>query len=137
MTVLRKRIPTLLALLLLVGSAFLGVLFIDQGTSFIPRANPDHEPQHVTVTNVSDNRFTVSWVTKEPAEGFVLYGTDSSRVSTRALDERDQLSGDTGLYRTHSVTVTGLVPKTVYYAKVGSNNAAYEVDGQNLQIRKR
>jgi len=122
-TLLKRQIPTIVGLLVLFIGAGAGVILVGSGTDFLPRAGPEATPKNLEITNVTDQSFTVSWVTDEATVGFVRYG-ESASVSTTATDERDQLSGDTGSFRVHHVTVRGLSESTKYYFKVGSGTGS-------------
>jgi hypothetical protein len=132
---LKKRIPTIIGLLLLAVGAFIGVVFVNQSTDFLPRASPEYIPQKIKVTNISDSGFVVSWVTQEPTIGFVKYGQKPGNLDITVVDERDQLTGDSGEYRTHYIPVLGLVPETTYYFKLGTHGKRlYDDNGQELSV---
>lgn len=117
---LNKRIPTLVALFILVVGGFFGVLYVQDEISFLPRANPAITPKQVKITNISENSFTVSWLTDETTSGFIRLGSEASNLDQTIMDERDQLTGESGQYRAHYVTVRGLTPQSTYYFKLGS-----------------
>jgi hypothetical protein len=132
---LKKRIPTIIGLILLIIGAIAGVLFIDQRTNFLPKAAPEYTPQQVKITNITDTGFVVSWVTTEPTIGFVRYGDTAIGLSKTATDDRDQLAGSSGQYRTHYVTIQGLTPSQTYYFKLGSQDEQlYDNNGQPFSI---
>lgn len=132
---LKKRIPTIIGLILLIIGAVAGVLFIDKGTNFLPKAAPEYTPQQVKITNITDTGFVVSWVTAEPTIGFVRYGETAISLTKTATDDRDQLAGSNGQYRTHYVTIQGLTPSQSYHFKLGSqDNQLYDNNGQPFTI---
>lgn len=117
----KKQIPTLLGLAILVVSLVAGVLLFGNGTGvFSPRATPQTTPQNISISNVSDRSFTISFYTDEATTGFVKYGTEQGALRSQALDDRDQLSGTVGNYQLHQVTVRGLTPNTQYFYTVGT-----------------
>jgi hypothetical protein len=127
---LNKKLPAILGLVLVLIGAFVGVLFINQDTGFLPRAAPEYIPQNVRITNPTDSSFTISWVTQEPAVGFIKLGLDSDNLDTTIVDIRDQLTGSSSQFRTHLVTVSGLEASTIYYFRLGSqDNKLYDNDG--------
>lgn len=132
---LKKRIPTILGLLLLLGGAVAGVIFVSQETDFLPRAAPEFQPQNVKVTNESENGFVVTWTSEQPAVGLIKMGTSSSKLDTIVVDERDQLSGSNGEYRTHYINVQGLEPSTTYYFKIFSNKTPYDCKGSVCSVK--
>lgn len=132
---LKKRIPTIIGLLLLIVGAISGVVFINQGTNFLPRAAPEYAPQKVKITNVSENGFVVSWITQDPTIGFVKWGETASSLNTTTTDDRDQLAGSSNEYRTHYISIQNLKPGATYYFKLGSQkNQLYDNNGQPFSI---
>jgi hypothetical protein len=132
---LKKRIPTIVGLLLLILGTVGGVVFINKGTDFLPRAAPEFAPQKVKITNVSENGFVVSWITQESTIGFIRFGNTASNLTTTVTDDRDLLAGASGDYRSHYITLQNLKPGTTYYFKLGSqNNQLYDNNGQPFAI---
>lgn len=70
----------------------------------------------VSVTDITDIGFRVTWLTDEPATSQVEYGESSSYGSSTAVD--------TDLTTDHEVVVTGLEADTTYYIKAVSTDAA-------------
>lgn len=126
------RIPTILGLLILLVSIGTGVLLIRQGPIWILRAGPEITPKQVKITNISENGFTVSWVTDGQTSGFVKYGTETNLITT-TQDDRDQLSGKTGSFLTHYITLNNLKPATNYYFKISSGGKLFDNNGQPYQ----
>ncbi len=113
MSLLTRRIPTLLGLLLIVA-AIVGYIYFFQGKT--TKTSADLVPSKVRITNIADNKFSVSWVTKSPSQGAVEYGTVGDKLTSRAKDERDAASP--GEYVTHHVTIEGLQPSTQYAFRI-------------------
>jgi len=128
-----KRLPTILGLLLLLGAIAGGVVLIKKGPDFFLKASPALTPTQLKVTNINDTSFTVSWTTEEQTSGFIKYGTESN-LSFTAQDDRDQLSGKTGNFYVHHVTLKNLKPVTVYFFKVGSGGKLFDSNDQPYQI---
>lgn len=114
MNLLAKRFPTILGLLALLG-VIGGALYYFRA-SILP-APPEIVPQKVTITNVSDTKFSVSWVTEAPTQGALEYGVVGETLASRAQDERDT-AGTPGFYLTHHVTISGLQPSTQYAFRI-------------------
>jgi len=124
-SVMNKKMPTLLGLLVLVGALVSGLVFFGEGTGvFAPRATPQITPKKVRVTNVTDTTFTVSFYTDEETVAFAKYGTVADKLDSQASDDRDQLSGDVGEYHLHHITVRGLNPDTNYHYVLGTGSQA-------------
>lgn len=134
-SIFKRQIPTILGLLILFIGAGAGVILVGSGVDFLPRAGPEYSPKNLQITNVTDRSFTVSWVTDEAAVGFIKYGSSPS-LTTTVTDDRDQLTGDTGSFRAHHITVRGLSANTTYYFKIGSGSSQslYDNQGQPYQV---
>lgn len=127
------RIPTILGLLILLGGVGAGVILVHQGPTWILKAGPEITPKQIKITNISENGLTVSWVTDGQTSGFIKYGTEIN-LTTISADDRDQLSGKTGSFLTHHITLKNLKPATNYYFKIGSGGKLFDNNGQPYQI---
>lgn len=114
-----KRIPTIVGLLVLVLGLGAGLYLVGRAT-IMPRASAEETPKEIKVTNISENSFTVSWITEVATTGFVRLGTNASALDQTVGDDRDQLSGSVDPFVTHHVTIRSLKPETTYYFKIGS-----------------
>lgn len=131
----KKTIPTFIGIFLILIGALAGVVIVKGGTNFLPRAAPEYIPQKIKVTNISDTGFTISWITQEPTIGFIKIGPSPEKIDTTVVDERDQLTGDSGQYRTHYISVLGLEPNTTYFLKLGSHSKRlYDNEGEALTV---
>ena len=132
----KKKIPTLLGLLILIVSMVAGVLLFGNGTGlFAPRATPATTPQNIVVSNVTDKAFTVSFYTDEEIIASVKYGPSANDIKQQASDDRDQLSGVIKPYRLHHITVRGLEPNTSYYYNLSTgSNSSFDNNGAPYQI---
>lgn len=126
------RVPTLIALIILLLGITFGVFFINRGLSFSVQARPEIAPQQVKTTNISESGFTVSWITEEAISGFISYGKDSN-LSFTGADDRDQLSNNQGQFLTHHVTLRNLSPGTSYYFQINSGGKSFDNNGQAYQ----
>ena len=70
----------------------------------------------VKVSNITDLSTTISWVTDKPATSQIEYGTTDAYGSTTPLDQK--------LTTSHSATLSGLKPNTIYHFKVKSKDAS-------------
>ena len=105
----KYRIPTIIGVLVLIAGVTTGVLIIGkQQTALFPRAAPQFTPKQVRITNISENGFSVSWVTDEEANGLVKLGTVVNKLGQTFGDDRDQRTGTVGKYVTHHITVKNL-----------------------------
>ena len=133
----KKKIPTILGLLILIISLVAGVLLFGDGTGlFTPRATPETTPKNITVSNVTDKSFTVSFYTDEETIAFIKYGQSVNDVKQQASDDRDQLSGVIKAYRLHHLTVRGLESNKEYYYYLGTgSNTTFDNAGSPYKIK--
>lgn len=134
---MQKRIPTWFGLIFLVVALGVGVFFIGKGPGiFAPRATPETTPKKVKVTNITDNSFTLSFLTDEDVAGFVKYGTTANDLKSQASDDRDQLSGSVEEYQTHHITVRGLSENATYYYVLGTGSGStFDNNGSAFQVK--
>lgn len=134
--VMQKQIPTVVGLLVLLGSLVSGLVFFGDGTGvFAPRATAEATPKNIALSNLKADSFTVSFYTDKATTGFIKYGEEPSRLSSQASDDRDQLSGSTGEYSLHHITVRGLEPGTDYYYVLGTESKnEFDNEGQPFKI---
>ncbi|MDD3648437.1 MAG: myxococcus cysteine-rich repeat containing protein, partial [Candidatus Dojkabacteria bacterium] len=89
------------------------------------------KPYDVQITSQTSGGFIVSWRTRIPTIG-KAYASSSENsfpllgplFHSKFSDERDQIRS-LGLYKNHSVLVTGLEPETEYYVKIVSTIFSY------------
>lgn len=124
------RLPTLLALTLLVIGFTGGLMLVEKGPDLFSQASSTSNPSQIKITNLSDSGFTVSWITNKEATGFVTYGETSSLGQT-IRDDRDQLSGKTDVFINHYVTLRNLKAQTTYYYRINSTGQNYEITTAN------
>ncbi|MFH0863564.1 MAG: Ig-like domain-containing protein [Candidatus Gottesmanbacteria bacterium] len=125
----KRRLPTLLGLFIIVVSLVSLVFLFKNARNLLSIATVDNEPAEVKITNISDNSFTISWVTLSKTSGTVNYGEDLSLGNILA-DDRDQVAGQTTPYFTHHSTLRYLKPSTKYYFKIISGSGTYDNDGE-------
>lgn len=134
---LDKKIPTLLGIFVLVVALIAGTLLLGQGPGvFAPRATPTTTPKNIKITNVTDNSFTISFLTDDLTPGFVKYGTTENALNSQASDDRDQLSGTVADFKMHHITVRGLQPTTNYYYTLGTGaGTSFDNNGNPFLIK--
>jgi len=110
-------IPTLLGILFLVLGIVVGVLTIQSRQVFRSRANHGFGPQDVTITNVTDSSFTVSWTTEGESVGSVAWGKSANRIENQ--------TEEAPLSLIHHISVEGLEPRSTYYFQIFSDQKPY------------
>src|SRR5258708_6437487 len=107
----QKRIPTLLGLGVLIVGLIAGIVFLGQGFgAFSPRATAQTTPKNIQISNITDNGFTVSFLTDDSTVSFVKYGTTATALNLQVSDDRDQISGTVSTYTTHYISLRELQP---------------------------
>lgn len=114
-----KRVPTLIAL----GFLFLGIggaVYLDKTLHiFTSSAKEDTAIQEVRFANITDNSFTVSWLTSSPATGTIK--VSNGPVSITYIDDLDSDNVPRPRF-THFVTVKNLKESTTYTVKIYGND---------------
>jgi hypothetical protein len=129
------RIPTIFGIILLLSGLFVGIFAVQQGQNWFLRASPEEQPKEMRITNVSDNSFTISWITDTAVRGFVKYGEAGGSLPDIASDERDAGRDNQSQYDTHYVNVSGLSPDTTYEFKIGSGARLYDNNGIAFRVK--
>jgi hypothetical protein len=131
MNLLARKFPTILGLLLLVALV-VGSFYYFQGNKI--KTSATVVPSKVRISNIADNKFSVSWVSQDPTIGAVEYGVVGEKLTSLAADERDRETK--GEYLTHQVTIEGLQPSTQYAFRilVGSKPNRFDNNGSPYTI---
>ena len=112
----KKFLVGLLGLGLLAGSSGCGGAL---GTASPPTPPNDPAPalsiSNVAASSITQTSATITWTTNQPATSQVEYGPTTNYGSSTALDSN--------LVTSHSQTVSGLEPGTLFHYRVRSQNA--------------
>lgn len=127
-----RRIPTLLAMLLLLGGIGVASYVANTSQQFTTQASPDEKPENIRLTNVSDASFTLTYTTTKSVLGNISFGTKDPTQT--ALDDRDQKTGTPKQYTTHSITATGLTPETNYVFTILSGGSVFLNEGKPFTV---
>jgi len=118
-----KKIPTIIAILILIIAVAAGVFFVQNQQIFRIGASPDAAPQDVRITNIKDTGFTVTWTTDKKTAGSVLVGESATNITTPVT------ALDTTAVNTHFVSATTLKPGITYFFKIVSDGTNYDNSG--------
>lgn len=127
---LGKKIPTIIALFLLIAVATGGWIFL---RSQRMNVREGLIPKQVVITNVADNKFSVSWTTDEVSWGGIEYGSVGEPLDKKASDDR----GEQHEGKTHHVTVTQLQPDTQYAFRLLSGTPQNRFDNNGSVYTQR
>lgn len=119
--ILHKKIPTLFALIVLLGGIGLSILFMNNTTSLIGQASPQNKPQNIRITNTNDTGFTVTYTTDAQIVAGLSYGTDPQNLAESVVDETSSTI--------HVLNVTNLSPNTTYYYTITSGSEEFSDNG--------
>jgi len=131
-----KQLLTIFGILILLASIGLGGYFAYTNGLIVGKTDPSIQPLKIKITNINHDRFSVSWITQEPANGSIIYGVDSKKFDQLQIEDNDQLSGQQIARRTHHITLTNLDPETNYYFKIrsGEKNTIFDDNGKAFSI---
>lgn len=124
-SLLYKRIPTLLGLILLGAGLITVSILLKSDLLFLIKASPAYAPEQIRISNQTDTSFTISYTTDEKVLGTLNYG-DSPERGKVALDDRDQQSGTPREYNVHHITIRNLKPDTTYYYTILSSDKVFQ-----------
>lgn len=125
-----KRMPTGLALFILLAGLVVTSILIRQGIFTVSQASPEQEPQNVEIVNVTDTSFSVAFTTNAPTVAAI--NIQNTNPPTLAYDKRDT-SGKTASL-THFITVNSLSPNSPYNFSLLSNGKNYLDNGQLYSV---
>lgn len=132
-----RKIPTIIGLFLVGAIIMIVRLGFDRIGPLLTKASTTISPENVTVTNISDSTFAVTWITKEPTSGSVRL--EGVVPNSFFFDERFSGGGQnaqstSSSYTTHAVTVRNLKPATLYRFSIVSNGSSYTNNGKPFEI---
>lgn len=113
------KIPTLLSILLIVSVIYITGRFLL--TSSVPTRAQKGNVIKKDLINLYPNQATLTWVSYEEEQGYVIYGTSDSSLKNTAIDIKDS-PNKKGKYKNHSVTLKNLKSNTHYFAVIISGN---------------
>lgn len=130
-----KRIPTLLGLLVIVLAIGATTVLTQQSPQFFTRAGPTSAPQNIKVTNVKESSFTLAWTTEKESLGSIKQSDEKGVNEKTILDDREGVDGKTTARKTHSSTVTNLLPNTTYLYQILSGSKTYDNNGAPFSLK--
>lgn len=131
-----KKIITILGIVIIFVGIGIGAYFVFQKGLISLGSDPEIVPSKVQITNVSNDKFSVSWITTGKSIGSVIYG-QNSKLEQIELDDVDQLTGQSKPRKIHHVTINGLQASSTYYFKIrsGENNRKFDKDGEPYSVK--
>lgn len=132
---LKYGIPALLAILLTVTGLALTVYLTNnsQNLNTSTNASPTLEPKEILISNITNNSFSVSWLTEKMATGYVVL-TNSSNQDQIYRDLRDTDNKSLTKSNSHYVNVTGLTGGQEYNFYLYSQSIKFDNGGNPYQV---
>lgn len=127
-TIWNKRVHPFFGLILLVLSIFSISWMSKNIISSNIKASGSSIPTNVSISNITNSSFTVSYTTSEAVIGSINYGKDG-QVGSLALDVRDTSSGAPSSHFIHYFTISQLSPTSTYYFSIDSSGNSYLNNG--------
>ena len=125
----------MLGIIILIVGLVAGVILVNMRQGLESKAGPSESPKNLKISNLNSSTFSVSWTTDTPLTGLIKYSEDPAKIVTPAGDVRDQISGTSQSYNSHTVNVSGLSPSTTYYFLIVSGSGTYDDNGKPFQVR--
>ncbi len=125
MRLLDRKIPSILAVLVITTGIIATTFLIKGGNSLQVNAGPGQTPKNIEVSNISDTGFTITYTTDDEVIGTINSGENPKNLNIKNIDNRDKESGSVGKHQTHMITVDNLKPDSRYYYTITSGNKTY------------
>lgn len=125
----KKKLPTILGVLILLIGVVAGVLLINSRQVFKIGADVDSRPKNVRVSNVTESTATITWTTDVKSQGFVKWGKSETLLSKVALEE-----GQDKNY-VHSAILMGAETNSTVFFKINSDSNDYDNEGIAWQTK--
>ncbi|MBI3397299.1 fibronectin type III domain-containing protein [Candidatus Woesebacteria bacterium] len=126
---MRNKIPTLLAIFILIAGLAVGVVLVQFKQIFKLGAESTLAPKDLRISNITDTSVTVSWTTEKNATEYLKWGADASSLDNTETDKVKDIA------QTHYVTIGNLKPLSAYYFKVYSGSDIYDNNGIPWQVK--
>ncbi len=127
-----RRMPTMLAFVILLISIWTTSFLVQQRVITVGRASPDKTPQNITVSNISDSSFTVSFTTEQKTvSGVSVKRATSSYV---VFDDRNKTEPEAKPFFSHFITIADLTPETKYEFSILSEGETYLDEGKSFSV---
>lgn len=120
----RKKIPTILGIILLLAGVFAGVMLLRMRQVFRVGADVEATPKNIRVSNITDTSATISWTTDKEVSGFISWGKEGG-----SMGKVEKESENDDKYIGHSVTLSGLEAETNYYYQINSDGTNFDNNG--------
>ena len=122
------KIPTVLALAVILAVFVTMIYSIKYLQSHSTQTPEGVTPQDVRVTNISENTFTVSWLTNAKVNGFLVWGKENVLENVTGNNPPD-------FEMVHTTTITNLSPSATYSFNIISGGLEFDNSGKPWEIK--
>lgn len=122
------RFPTLVGILILILGVVVGIVIINNKQLFSLKASPSLAPHSVSISNVTNSSFTVTWITETPTLGVVQTYSNNSFFKENYYDNLETNSN------LHMVDVDNLKPNTKYFLSILSGNTTFKNGSKDWEV---
>ncbi len=130
-TIWNKRLPRGLGFAVLLF-ALATIFWLSRNAVLLgSKAAADNTPKDLQISNITNNTFTVSYLTDQSITGSIAYGNDP-KFGKVAFDTRDTTTPMPHII--HYATVKGLSPSTKYFFSIVSGDASFLKNGIPYEI---
>jgi hypothetical protein len=123
---MKARIPTLIAIFVLFAATASVVFTISQANLLKSSADTIYTPQDIKITNITDNSFTVTWITKTPSIGFIEFWSPGSTTNKSDITPNSQ---------THLITINNLSPGSPTLFQINSGGNTFTNSGSPWSVQ--
>jgi len=127
-----RKIPTILGLVILLGSIFSGVFLTNRTTSFNSKASSDCNPINPQITNITNNSFNVSFTTS--ADCLSIINVDNRTISDIRFVNTDTKETATKI---HYFEINNLKDNTDYQFYFINNGSKFENQNYKTQTAQK
>ena len=126
---IKGKIPTFAGIIFIIIGIISGVIIAGKIKS--PKLNTAYDiaPKNVRISNITDDSFSISWITNTKTSGGVNLDTTPSNDNKNTL-EVVQNPG-----YTHSIKVEKLSPSTTYHFFIQSNKHSFDNNGVAWKVK--
>lgn len=125
-----RRVPTILALAVLLFGLIGGTLFAKFGLGTFVGGKKISEPNSIRVSNITDSLTSISWITENASFGYIKYGLAGKTLNNVVYDDRTTSDE----YKLHHITIRGLSPESKYDFVIVSQGHEYKNEGKPFEF---
>lgn len=130
--ILNRKLPRFFGVFVLLASVATIFWLSGNVVLFESKAALGNNPKNVEISNISEDSFTVSYITDESVSASISYGTNNE-LGQVSFDVRG--SDEAANYRIHYLTVKSLTPDTKYFFSIRSGDEVFQNDSTLYEVK--